>query len=739
MKAIIAWYAAGALAGLGAAGAQPRLVLSNPGNSAAQEQAATLGFVFAPGDIPAGKTVAAKTRAGILVPIQVDAKATHADGSLRHAVLTLRHSLSAQGSEALVLDAAAPAPSVSPVAPSALLATDYDAKATLTLAGATYTASARAALQAAVAAGKPQAWLSGPLVSEWLVNAPFADAAGKPHPHLSARFEIRAYAGMQSVRTGITIENDWAYAPNPTGFTYDVHLASGTADYAQTGLRHAHHARWRKLLWWGVAPALDAALDRDYLLSTGAVPPYDRSVVPKASVLAAMPSGFAPMSPGDLTTYMPETGAHDDIGPLPRFAALYLLSMDARARDNVLANGMAGGSYPIHYRDQAKDAPVSLDDYPYMTLLGNPGDTRNPATGKEEGFPDVTAGLDTLTPDDAHQPSIAYLPYLITGDAFYLDELHFWANWNMVIANPYYRDFGKGLLKWAQVRGQAWSLRTLGHAAYITPDADPFKAYFTEKLRNNLEWYRAFSVGPDASPLGWLGTGNAFAYEPYGIAPWQDDFFTYAVGDVARLGFAEAKAVRDWKAHFVVGRMADTGYCWLHASAYSLQIGPADKSRLYPSFGEIYQANFPSAACAGTAMDGYPDGATGYGANMQPALAAAVDAGVTGAAAAWARYLTRDPKQDYSGSPQFAVVPATQAGIALRPLSGPPRRAAGPRLLIGPGQGLMIGIGDGAGFRLFDLRGKRLPEKQGWAGRNGPSGPEGAAKGAGNVPPEGRP
>ena len=26
---------------------------------------------------------------------------------------------------------------------------------------------------------------------------------------------------------------------------------------------------------------------------------------------------------------------------------------------------------------------------------------------------------------------------------------------------------GEGLVRWMQVRGQAWSLRTLGHAAYI--------------------------------------------------------------------------------------------------------------------------------------------------------------------------------------------------------------------------------------------------------------------------------
>ena len=709
---------AAAAACLGLAAAQPKLTLSAPG-AAVQDQAVTLGYAFAPGDIPKGKTLAAKTAAGASLPLQVDAKAAHADGSLRHAVLTLRHSLAAQGTETVTLQAIDPPAPQAPLAPAALLATAYDAAVTVTLGGARYTASARSALQAAVSAGKAEAWLGGPLVSEWLVAAPLADGAGKPHPHLSVRFEIRAYAGFRSVRTGIAVENCWAYEPNPSGFAYDVRMVSGEASFAATGLAHAHHARWRKVLWWGGTPALDASLDRDYLLKTGAVPGYDRGVVPAAAALAGLRAAFAPLSAGDLSAYMPETGAHDDIGPLPRFAALYLLSMDPRARDNLLANGMAGGSFSIHYRDKAGDRPVSLDAYPYMTVLGHAGDTRNPATGESEAFPEVTGGLDTLTPDDAHQPSIAYLPYLISGDAFFLEELHFWAGWNMLIANPAYRDFAKGLLKWSQIRGQAWSLRTLGHAAYITPEAHPFKAYFSEKLRNNLEFYQAYAAGSSASPLGWLGTGgSAFAYDPYGIAPWQDDFFTSAVGDLMRMGFPGAKALMAWKGRYVVGRMSDTGYCWLHASAYSQQVGPADKSRMYASYGEIYRANFPAASCAGTAMDGYPDSPTGYGANMQPALAAAVDAGLPGAAEAWARYQTRYPKQAYAASPQFAVVPESRGGNAIRPQAAPALRSAASRLEFDArGGGLRIRRARGAQVRFYDLEGKRLADAAAATGR----------------------
>ena len=85
--------------------------------------------------------------------------------------------------------------------------------------------------------------------------------------------------------------------------------------------------------------------------------------------------------------------------------------------------------------------------------------------------------------DSAHQPSMAFLPYVVTGDLFYLEELQFWANYNMVQGNPGYRDDKKGLVKWDQIRGQAWSMRTLGQVAFITPDAHPLKSVFRREGR----------------------------------------------------------------------------------------------------------------------------------------------------------------------------------------------------------------------------------------------------------------
>lgn len=620
--------------------------IRNPDSSVKSDAVATFGMVFRVGHVPKGKAL---NIAG--ADYQVDEKATHFDGSLRHAVISVYlGSIPANDSKTLTLTAGAAPAAGSPISAADVLKTEFDALVAMTLGGAAYTASARDGL----AAGR--AWLSGPLCTEWLITAPLKNAAGAAHPHLHARFGIRAYQGLKKIRADITVENAWAYEPNPSGFTYDVSLTVGKDKvYTKAGLAHTHHARWRKVFWWGGDPNLDPEYERDYLLDSEAFPQYDRSVKPSADALAKLKPAFEPMANGNLTSFMPGTGAHEDIGPLPHYAALYLLSQDARARRCVLGNGEAGGAFQIHYRDKVRDMPLSVDDYPYVTLLGNPQDTKNPKTGQFESFPAVSNGLQTHDPDDAHQPSIGYLPYVISGDYFHLEELQFWAQWNMIEANPVYRGHDKGLLIWGQTRGQAWSMRTLGQAAYITPDAHPHKKYFSEKVANNIAGYIAkYPNNPSANTLGYL-EGHT-PYPPYGLAPWMDDFFTFAMGYLVQLGFTDAKPMALWKAKFVVGRMMDPGYCWLRAGIYELQVGTSAIAP-YKSLAEIYKANFPTATCTGVKMEGYPDSPTGYPANMQPALAMAVDVGAPGAKEAWAKYMTRSPRQDYSMEPQWAVVP----------------------------------------------------------------------------------
>ncbi len=648
----------------------------------------TFGQTFADGDVPAGQSLALRVE-GASIPLQVDAKATHADGSLRHAVLTaVLPSVPANAAVPLLLSTT-PAVGGTPITAAALLATAFDSVVTANVGGTPYRASARELLQADTS----RTWLAGPLVTEWLLSAPLKTAGGQAHPHLSVRFAVRAYQGLQRVRVDVTVENDWAFAPSPQPYTYDVNVSVGGATvFAQNALKHYSLARWRKVFWWGGEPEIDVRHERDVLLFNRSVPFYDPSLTLREQDLAALwiewttQTDTAPMGAGLVEPYMPMTGGRRDIGPLPGWAAQYLVSMDRRAKLATLGVGDLAGSWPIHYRDQNTDRPVSLADYPYMSLLGNPGDMVNPHTGLSEAFPDCVGDCTTpFAPDSAHQPSLAYLPYLVTGDYYYLEELQFWANYNLLESNPYYRGFEQGLLHWGQVRGQAWSLRALAEAAFITPDAHPLKAYFVDRLEFNRVWYAAEFLAPAANVLGFNPSGYAYAYDNgRGVAPWQDDFFTWSVGYAVDLGFTNWKPLLDYKARFSVGRMTAPGMCWISAASYYLLVRDSDTAPDYTTLAQAYTATIEPAVraqpCASAAMgqafdpplqagemSGYSYSDEGYPSNMQPALAVAVQSGIAGADQAWSTFMSRSVKPEYSAEPQFAVVPRP-AAVVVTPL-----------------------------------------------------------------------
>lgn len=660
----------------------------------------TFGQVFAVGQLKPSEGVVGKLADGTVVRLQMDVKATHADGSVRHAIISgVMPSLGAgQGQKVQLLKSTASA--AGSVTPQSLLNAGLTSDITVTINNVKYTAS----LANAVAAGAPINWLSGDIANEWIFNAPLKNASGVAHPLLTARFDVRWYSGLnKQARVEVVVENDKTFASG-SNLTYDVNVnVGGRSVYAKTGLTHYHHARWRKLAWWDAAtePSFNVNLNGAYLISTKAVSNYDQTALPKESLLADLgnqvsAANTGPMTIGPVTAAMGTTGGRPDIGPLPTWSVAYLLSGDKRARDAMMAAADGAGSWSIHYRDETTGYPVRTDNdvNKNISTHGNMANT-GPLPVPRCAPSDNTWCQTPYANDTAHQPSLVYLPYLVTGDYYYLEELQFWAASNPLETAPGYNGYGQGLVRWQQLRGQAWSMRTLGHVSYITPDAHPLKAYFTKQLDNNLDFYHQTYVVGNPNKLGLYDGSGDGSFQITGTAPWQDDFFTWSLGYLSELGFSKATPILQWKSKYVVGRMTDPGFCWLQAASYFLVFRDSPTSPVYDSFSQMYKSTFntyvrnedntdvappggkklPDFQCNSTEMttylatinhrgywpqgrmNGYADSAMGYPANMQPALAVAVDAGVANASKAWSTYAGRADKPDFSTAPQFDIIP----------------------------------------------------------------------------------
>jgi hypothetical protein len=652
-------------------------------NTAAVAQAnvpVTFGQVFAAGHLMPSDTLVGSFDNGEQIPLQLDVKATHPDGSVRHAVVSgIVPSLAVGQGRTLSL-MKSNAPQAAGLGPKTLLMNGFSASVHATIAGVRYSVSADDLVKTGAAY---QTWLSGAVANEWHVSAPLKADDGSVHPHLTARFAIRWYDAIKKARVDVTIENAWAYEPTPQNFTYDAEvMVRGAVVYAKPALTHLHHARWRKVFWWGGdASQVHVKHNTAYLIASRALPNYDQSFKIAETELAALKTKFSgvvtePMNVGLAVKAMATTGGRDDIGLLPSWATSYLLSMDKRAKDATLGTADLAGSWSMHFRDKNTGRPVSLMDYPYMTILGNKGDTLNKVTKQYEAFPDCpkTVCATPYSHDSSHQANFAYLPYLVTGDYYYLEELQFWAMWNVFSSNPGYRKNIQGLLYSNQVRGQAWSLRTLAEAAYISPDNDRLKGHFTQVLNNNIDWYTTnfTNGGASANALGVITSGSAIVYETKtAVAPWQDDFFTSALGHTVELGYTKALPLMQWKSTFPIERMIGDGTCWVGAALYTMTVRSSETSPLFTTIGEVFKSSSRDvltlpcgSAEMATALEikvgemtGYATSVMGYPANMQPALAYAATFAGTRGVNAWARFAARPVKPDYSKGAQFAIVP----------------------------------------------------------------------------------
>src|SRR4029450_2274094 len=95
-----------------------------------------------------------------------------------------------------------------------------------------------------------------------------------------------------------------------------------------------------------------------------------------------------------------------------------------RAVDPLLRDPDAGSSYPVHYRDEKSGSPIDISA-PGNAYAGVPG-------AGEADFPKPVQSASPYGWKSSHSPAAGFMAYVVTGDRFYLDELQFVANQNLL-------------------------------------------------------------------------------------------------------------------------------------------------------------------------------------------------------------------------------------------------------------------------------------------------------------------
>jgi hypothetical protein len=474
---------------------------------------ATFGLALPQGAAPRAVQI------GVL-PTQTDVKVRWPDDSIRFAVVTANLG-SKSGKYAIT--SGQPAPGIlGPVLPKASV--------TLKIGNTPFVATLPSSLN--------DVWLRGPLVSEGR-----AVVAPGGHPFLRVIFDVRSY-GDGGHRIDVTVENCLDVG-NADQVTYDVTVnVAGVNVFTKAAVTHKYLARWRKLFTTG--GLLESAVTPDFspFVAARALPAYVPTVVSPART--STDAEFGLLGFGALMRPMNAHGGRPELAPYPDWTAQYLVHKKADQRAYVVRHGELAGSWGIHVRDSDGSMPT-IDTYPYYWLdprwrnetpLQGPKNVRKNPDG---GF--VIPGQ-AEQGDIAHQPSLAFVPYLLTGDRFFADETAFWANFCLLgsYANDFNRKGKQGLLIGNEVRGIGWGLRTMGDAAAYLPDNDPMKRYLAEKVLNNLAYLDDYAQTFSSGPLQTLFPSRRPEdenprYQPYmWISLWEQTYLAWAVDRVMQHG-----------------------------------------------------------------------------------------------------------------------------------------------------------------------------------------------------------
>jgi hypothetical protein len=490
---------------------------------------------------------------------QTDVKTRWPDGSIRFAVLTAN--VTGAGSYTVMGGSASAA---SPIAPSLPAAS-----ATFTIGGVAYTATLPNALSA-------DRWLSGSLAYEGRsIVAPVSSADGHAHPFLRVIFDTRVYADGNG-RVDVTVENVLDQVGAST-VTYDVVIAmSGAPVFSKAAVEHYYLTRWRKVFDVGTAPRSVITPDMMPFNVSRALPKYLPLVGTQVDVIPS-DGTYDILRSGTLDPNMPAHGGNPDLAPFPDWTARYLVHKDPIERAFVLANGDLSGSWPVHVREPeggtysgvGPERLLSLNQRPLVwyderaqtdfmqkgVTLPNgtvTGDTTpldyikgTPLPIREYGSTDPGPGQSPLIPDNAHQPSLAYVPYLLTGDRYYADEMAFWANYGMLRTRPAdgVRGVG-GILANNEVRGYGWALRNVADAAAYYPGT-AVSQYLSQKVEANLQFLDAYANSQDLEinpqRVLWIG----YRPEPGFISLWEQTYLAYAIDRANKQGFTGGLAHRN--------------------------------------------------------------------------------------------------------------------------------------------------------------------------------------------------
>ena len=423
---------------------------------------------------------------------------------------------------------------------------------------------------------------------------------------------------------------------NPRVTVQPTNLGAYTATISKAGVvlhtenvpNHFWFARWR----WPQSP-YPVTTTPAALIASGLLPHYDASVLGKYNKDYSAFT-YTPMTLAGLCGNMGQTGERGDIGLVTEWQADYICR--GTNLPTVLAQAEASGTFPWIMRDPITTAPFNAQANPSATTAYI--NKSLPATILTTTCNIAGSGA-LVYCDVAHEPELAYLPFLLTGDPYHLETMQFQGTVNVVMypaAARYNSSIG--------VRGVGWGLRTAGRLSVITPAAVPSwllpQSVWAGDLAHRLAWLQ-LSVASSTTPCAAFQVVQQTSTMICDF--WEGDFITAALCDLVRLGQSSCQTALNWAIQQIIARTNGTsGWLRCQPSPYNVDLMATSSSPVPTTWAGLWALNYSMQPANLTFAPGDPTGnaclslnaagASTYASYARGVLAMAARLGIAGTA-----------------------------------------------------------------------------------------------------------
>lgn len=378
---------------------------------------------------------------------------------------------------------------------------------------------------------------ASPIFTADSVGNVIMDAAGNPAviQYYTNSTTVTAYAGVTPMSgTSLTSGNWRIFGLNMKFATkipkQEIWFGGSPAITAQPNITSHLGAAWNAGA--GTGGPFTYWRDCGMVLPYTTAPAAINNDMTRLNQCGANPTGTAgtPGPPSNIGVYLgdvfaqPEaTGGRDDIAPIPGWFVGGMIKADTNGRNRIFGNALKWGLMSCFFRDQTTGKPYLFNGGTDWCIDHTWG-TQLPQCGGS-----YTSGPNSLTKvamQDAHHPGIPLVPWLYTGDYYWVEMNHQVLFWTWTANNPGY--WGSGLNRLfccsSELRGNGWNFRDLMQSILMIPDRNPSVLSYSRSHLQTIYTNQFTATGsgtPNVSPYPGINLGcvsNTGAGKTYATA-----------------------------------------------------------------------------------------------------------------------------------------------------------------------------------------------------------------------------